>query len=215
MLTPLFVAMLLAAEPEVAAPTSAPPARVMGGVAAPAALPAGTLAVYGQVGAPEVGAGFRQGFSAFELEGRALFNIFEISALVEGAFKLPLVAKDRVAISLPVAVGLKLDSGSRYFDRANFGYVGLRPRVGAVVSYSFSDTIAGLAFIDVPLSLALNVRGAQFTPTIGAGGEFHIGGSISLLVSGHIGVDVTKEPLGVPQTRPAWGARLGVGYRIF
>ncbi len=37
---------------------------------APAALPAGTMALYGQIGAPDVGAGYRQGFDGLEIEAK-------------------------------------------------------------------------------------------------------------------------------------------------
>src|SRR4051812_11166366 len=51
-----------AADPYVSSMTD----RRVGGVVAPAALPAGAMSVYALLGAPELGGGFRQGFSMLE-----------------------------------------------------------------------------------------------------------------------------------------------------
>ena len=189
--------------------------RVTGGVMAPASLPAGTNALYGFVGAPEVGAGYRQGFGLVEFEARGLFNIFEVSLIGEVGVKFGVLQRDKLRLAPTVALGLELNSGARYFDRFNFGFLGLRPRVGLNASYDFTDTISGVAQFELPLSIGLTVSGFQVTPLLGAGAEFHLGGSFSLLISGHAGFDATREPLGVTQYRPAWAARLGIGYRLF
>ena len=73
-----------------------------------------------------------------------------------------------------------------------------------------------LTKVEIPWAIATNVRGIQVSPRPWAvGAEFHVGGPFSVLASALGGVDVTKEPLGVPQVRPAWGLRLGLGYRMF
>lgn len=186
-----------------------------GGVVAPAVLPAASNAIYGIVGAPDIGAGYRQGFSLLEVEGRALFNILELSGLVEGGAKFRLMHTDALQVGLGAAVGLQLNSGSKYFDSANFGSVALRPRLSGIVSYGFSELITGVAQLDIPLALSLTKLGTDFRPTVGAGVEFLLGSSVSLLVMGDLGVDAIKESIGVTQVRLAWGVRLGVGYRIF
>ena len=182
---------------------------------APASLPAGTNALYGFVGAPEVGVGYRQGFGLVEFEARGLFNIFKVSLIGEVGVKYAVIQKDKLRLAPTVALGLELNSGARYFDRFNFGYLGIRPRVGVNASYDFTDTISGVAQFELPVSIGLTVSGFQVTPLFGAGAEFHLGGSFSLLISGHVGFDATREPLGVTQYRPAWAARLGIGYRLF
>ncbi|MEW5742848.1 MAG: hypothetical protein AB1938_28285 [Myxococcota bacterium] len=209
MVSALLVALSLAAEPELASE------KRQGAVVAPAALPPGTLALYGIVGAPEVGAGYRQGIAGIELEAKALFNVFEVSGLLEGGMKVQVLRTERFALAPGVALGLKLNSGSKYFDAGNFGYLGLRPRVSVNATYTFSDVIEGVAQLEVPLTLPLTAQGVQFTPLLGAGAEFAVGGNLTLLGTAHLGLDVVKEPLGVPQTRAAWGVRLGVGYRLF
>lgn len=206
MLSTLLVLMVAGAEGE---------PRVMGGVVAPASLPAGTNALYGFVGAPDVGAGYRQGFGLVELDARASFNIFKASALAEVGVKFGVFEKDAFRLAPVVALGLEFNAGATYIDAHNFAFIGLRPKLGLNTSYAFTDTISGIAQLEVPWSIALTVQGFQVTPLVGAGAEFHLGGGFSLLVSAHIGVDATKEPLGVTQVRPAWAARLGVGYRLF
>ncbi|HZI10807.1 MAG TPA: hypothetical protein VE153_10495 [Myxococcus sp.] len=42
----------------------------LGAVVAPVTLPDGSTSLYGFMGAPELGVGFRQGISGFELEAR-------------------------------------------------------------------------------------------------------------------------------------------------
>ncbi len=199
----------------VMAPATSAPSAQIGAVAAPAALPAGALAFYGLLGAPEVGGGFRQGFAALELEARALFNYLTVSFLLEGGAKVGLLRVGRVTVAPGLAVGFVGATGTRYYDRANFPHLGLRPRVSATASYAFSEAVVGLALLDVPWTIALNVQGFELTPTVGAGAEFHVGGRLSILATAHLGLDAIKEPLGVTQLRPAWGVRLGVGYRAF
>lgn len=211
MVTALLMSMLLTADPEPAAED----AKQLGAVVAPAAMPKGTLALYALVGAPDLGVGYRQGISGIELEAKALFNVLELSGLVEGGVKVPVFRGERLSLAPGVAVGVKLDSGSKYFDRANFTYFGIRPRVSLNATYTFSDLVEGVAQLEVPLTIPLTARGIQFSPTLGAGAEVHVGDKLSVLATAHLGVDVIKEPLGVPQTRAAWAFRLGVGYRLF
>lgn len=192
-----------------------PETRAFGAVAAPSAMPARSLAVYGLVGAPEAGAGFRQGFGAFEFEARAMLNVLQLSALGEVGLRFEVLELGRITLAPGLALGLLANSGARVFDNANFAFVGLRPRLSAMGTYRFSALVEGVAMLELPLALALAKPGFQFAPLAGAGVEIHLGKSISLLASGHLGADVTKEALGMLQVRPAWAIRLGVGYRVF
>ncbi len=204
MLSAILVATLLTAEP---------PAT--GAAVAPAVLPEGSTALYGVLGAPDLGVGFRQGFAPLEVEARAMFNIFQLSGLIEGGVKFGVVKQDALLIAVRGALGLNFDSGSRYFDRANFSSIFLRPRIGGVLTYRFTDLVTGIAQIDVPFAFSLSVLGQMFAPTAGIGAEIQLGGALSLLAMGELGVDLTKEPLGVTQVRPAWALRLGIGWRLF
>lgn len=216
MIAPLLTALVLAApHSQTASYTPMAPQRVTGGVLAPAKLPAGTIAMYGLLGAPEVGGGYRQGFDAVELEGRVLFHVFQLAALLEGGLKFEALSTGRLQLAPVAAVGLSFNSGSTYFDRQNFSAVSLRPRLGATLSWAFSDLVSGLAQVEVPWAIALTVAGHQVTPTVGLGAEFHLGGSLSLLVAGTVGVDVIQAPTLAAVARPAWGLRLGLGHRVF
>ena len=211
MITTALLTLMLAADP--ASPVET---RVTGGVMAPASLPAGTNALYGFVGAPEVGVGYRQGFGLVELEARGLFNLFEVSVIAEVGLKFGVYHHDKLRLAPGVSLGLELNSGARYIDPFNFGFVGLRPRLALNASYDFTETISGVAQLELPVSIAMTVAGLQVTPLVGAGAEFHLGGSLSLLVSAHLGFDATKGPVDFdPHYRVAWAGRLGIGYRLF
>ncbi len=211
MISTALLTLMLAAEPATALET-----RVTGGVMAPASLPAGTNALYGFVGAPDVGVGYRQGFGLVEFEARGLFNIFEVSVLGEVGFKFGVFQADKLRLAPGIALGLELNSGARYIDPFNFGFLGLRPRLALNASYDFTQTISGIAQFELPVAIALTVSGFQVTPLLGAGAEFHLGSNLSLLVSAHLGFDATKGKDDVdPHYRVAWAGRLGIGYRLF
>ena len=209
---------LLAADPVVVS-ASAPEIteQTIGGVVAPAVMPRGSTSLYAMLGAPDIGGGFRQGFSSVEFEARLLFNYLEASGLLEGGVRFSAWRQGIVELAPNLALGVAGNSGSTYYDRANFAYVALRPRAGLITTVKLSDLVVGIAQLDIPWAIALTNGGAggQFTPTVGAGAEVHLGGLLSGLVMGQIGADVIKEPLGVTQVRVAWGVRLGLGFRLF
>lgn len=203
-----------AGEPVVVQRRDGPPGG-LGAAAAPAVLPGGSMALAAQLGAPDVGVSYRQGFRTLELEARGTFNYFELSALVEAGLKTAVWQGNGVTVAPGLFLGLRANSGSRYYDAANFGSFALRPKLTLTTSAPLSDTVQGLLLFELPWALSLNVIGSQVTPLVGAGAEVHLGNRMSLLVSGHGGVDVVKEPLGVTQVRAAWALRLGLGYRAF
>ena len=189
----------------------------MGGVFAPAIMPRGAIAVYGLMGAPDIGAGFRQGFDRVEFEARLWFNYLLASAVLEGGAKMSAYRTGRFEFVPNFALGIETNSGTRYYDRINFSYVALRPRAGLVSSLRLTDLFTGLCIVDIPWSIPLTDRaaGGRFTPTVGLGGEFQLSPTMSALMMGQFGLDVVKEPLGVVQYRPAWALRIGLGFRLF
>ena len=211
-------AVVLAAQPVVEV-SSEPEieSHGIGAVIAPAVMPRGSTALYALVGAPEIGGGFRQGFSMFEIEARLTFNYLLAAGTLEGGVRMSVLKSGRFELAPTLALGLSADSGSRYFDKSNFPYVALRPRLGAVSTIMITETITGLVTLDLPWAIPLtnHSAGGQFTPLIGAGAEMHLGGILSGLLLGQIGADVIKEPLGVTQTRAAWAVKLGLGFRLF
>src|SRR3954447_26855765 len=99
LLPALAVAVSLLAEPETTPEITAEPPKVnepplvsapavgpdtqVGGAFAPPVMPRGSTALYAILGAPDVGGGFRQGFSKAELEVRLWFNYLQASAVLE------------------------------------------------------------------------------------------------------------------------------------
>lgn len=189
----------------------------MGGVFAPALMPRGAIAVYGLMGAPDIGAGFRQGFERVEFEARLWFNYLLASFVLEAGGKMSVYRTGKFEFVPNFAIGIETNSGTRYYDRINYSYVGLRPRAGLVSSLHLTDLFTALCILDMPWSIPLTDRaaGGRFTPTVGLGGEFQLSPTMSALMMGQFGLDVVKEPLGVTQYRPAWALRIGLGFRLF
>jgi hypothetical protein len=190
--------------------------EVMGAVIAPAALPSGASAAYGFLGIQEIGAGYRQGTGGVEFEARATFNYLLLSAGAEVAAKYAAFRSDRIEVAPVLGFGLGLDTGARYFDKANFSYFALRPRIGAVSTFKVTDTLVALATIDVPWAFSVNPTGGTHTrPMAGGGVEVYLGSDMTALVLGQLGVDAIKEPLGVTQVRLGYQLMLGLGFRLF
>ena len=193
------------------------PEEGIGGVFAPAILPRGSMAVYALLGAPDIGGGYRQGFARAELEARVWLNYLQASALAEVGGKMSVYRKGILEFVPNLALGLEANSGSRYYDKANYGYVALRPRAAIITAIRFTELATGLFLIDLPWAIALTNGGAggHFTPTAGFGAEIQLGTTLSGLIMAQGGIDVIKEPLGVTQIRPAWALRMGLGFRLF
>lgn len=184
------------------------------GAVAPAAMRPGTVAVYGLLGAPDVSVGYRQGLAWTELEAKVSFNYLLASATAEVGARLAVLRTSRIDVAPVVAVGFTLNSGTRYYDPANVGYVGIRPRVGLVTSIHLTELLSGLVVFDVPWAFGFN--GAHHaTPTAGFGAELQLNKTLSAVLLGQLGAEISKEPVGFLQTRAGWAVRLGFGWRFF
>lgn len=187
-----------------------------GAFAAPAVLPPGGAAAFGFAGVPEVGAGYRQGLSFLEIDARAKFNYFALSLAAEVHAKYAAWTDGPLQVAPTLGLGLTLNTGARYIDEFNFYYVGARIIPGAVLSYRVAETASVLGELTVPIDVTLHPGGGwRYTPLLGGGGEIYIGEDITAAGLAQFGVDVIKEPLGVPQTRFAFALRVGLGYRFF
>jgi hypothetical protein len=215
MITTLIVSALLASDLRVEDTVLPSPERSMGGVASPAVLPPGTAAAYVLLGAPDLAAGYRQGLKYFEIEGRAGFDYLDASFGVDAIGRFTLRGGSFAQVAGYAGLGVVANTGARHYSKANFAYVGLRPRLGLLTSLQFTETLAGLFQIDIPWTVALTSAGSRWVPTAGVGAEIHLGGNLSGLLMGNLGLDAIKEPLGVTQYRPAWQVRLGLGFRLF
>jgi hypothetical protein len=187
----------------------------LGGVLAPAALGPGTMAVYGLAGAPELAAGYRQGFESLEFEARVSFDVLQAAGTLEAGVKVPVFRSGRLQLSVGGLLGLKLDSGASYADPFNFAALSLQPRALAALSLDASEGLALLARVEVPLAVALTAPGWELKALLSAGGELRLGPGLSMLVLGQVGVDAVRNPTGASTQRVAWGLQFGVGYRIF
>jgi hypothetical protein len=199
-----------------AAPTLVSRQETFGAVIVPATLPAGSNAAYGFVGVQELGGGYRQGIGPMELEVRATLNYLKLALSADVRMKASLFKDDRFEVAPNLGIGVLYDTGSRYFDNANFEFFGLRPRAGVVATMRVTDTVVALATADVPLAFALQPGGGwHFNPLAGGGAEIYVGEDLSVLVLGQLGADTIKEPIGVPQSRLGYQLTLGLGYRLF
>lgn len=190
--------------------------RAFGAFLAPAAMQSGGQSAYAFAGVPEVGGGYRQGLGPVEIDARVKFNYFTLGVAVEGAVKYPALTDGPLQVAPWFGLGLVGDSGSRYIDRYNFAYFGLRLIPGASLSYRVADTASLVGELQVPIDIAFSQGGGQrYTPLAGGGGEIYIGDDLTAGAMAQFGADIIKEPLGVAQTRFAFGLRLGIGYRFF
>jgi hypothetical protein len=193
----LLLALVIALPASVAAQEAAPASEdwPFGTVAAPAMLPEGAMALYGYVGVPEMGAGFRQGLSLLELEARARLDYFRLSGIFEVGARRAVVSQGPAMFAPTLSVGLVLNSGSAYLDADNFGGVLVRITPGLVVSWRVAETVTVVGLLDLPIDLGVAPTDARrFQALTGGGAEFYLGSGITLLTTGQLGVENFKAP---------------------
>jgi|GEM_PF-859525 len=188
----------------------------LGAVLAPVTLPDGATALYGFVGAPEIGVGFRQGISGFELDARARLQWFQLSAALELAVRRKVLERGALSLAPTLGVGVVFNSGSTYMDDRNFSGVLLRVSPGLVAGWRVADTVSVLGLLDVPVDLGLSNGQSRRIQALGGGGvEVYLGSSLSVLAAGQLGVESFQERAGESHTRLGFGVRLGLGARLF
>jgi hypothetical protein len=187
-----------------------------GAVLAPVALPSGGSAAYGYAGVPEIGAGYRQGLGPVELEGRFRFDYYHVAPGLEAVVRVPVYSESGFAFAAQGGLGFIYDFGAMWFSPRNFQATYGRVMLGGIASYRAAETVAVVGNFEIPVDISLSVQGAhRFRPLLGAGAEVYVGSNISLLVLGQIGLDQTREPLGITDRQLGYGARVGFGYRLF
>jgi hypothetical protein len=215
----LLLALVFTLAAPVAAQETAPSTREpwsFGTVIAPAAMPDGATSLYGFVGVPEMGAGFRQGIGGFELEARARLDYFRLAGIFEVGARRRLVDQGPGVFAPTLSLGVVLNSGSAYLDEDNFGGVLLRITPGLVVGWRVAETVAVVGLLDLPIDLGLSPTGARrFQALTGGGTELYLGQDVSLLVAGQLGVERFKQPREDSVTRLGYQVRLGIGTRLF
>ncbi|HEX8697239.1 MAG TPA: hypothetical protein VF815_00240 [Myxococcaceae bacterium] len=212
-------ALVLALPAASAAQEGTPSAREpwsFGAVVAPTTMPDGMTALYGYVGVPEMGVGFRQGISGFEVEGRARLDYFRLAGIFEVAGRKQVLVRGDVSLAPTMSLGLVLNSGSVYLDEDNYPGVLLRLSPGAVASYRVAETVSLLGLVDLPLDLGLNTSGQRrFQALAGGGTELYLAQGVTLLVAAQLGVESFKHPREEAVTRLGYQVRLGIGARLF
>lgn len=196
-------------------PAAAPEDR-LGAVLAPATLPDGSTALYGFVGAPELGVGFRQGISGFELEARGRLQWMQLSASFELAVRRKVLEDGPLTLAPVLGVGLVLNSGATYMDEDNFSGVLLRVSPGLVAGWRVADTVSLVGLLDLPFDLGLGRTRQRRIQALGGGGvELYLGDDISALAAGQLGVETFRERPGASEARLGYAVRLGLGVRLF
>jgi hypothetical protein len=226
----LLVSLEALAQEPFTVPAAAGEQRVMGGdavpgggeedrlgaVVAPVTLPAGATALYGFVGAPELGVGFRQGISGFELEARGRLQWFQLAAVLELGARVKVLERGSLSLAPTLGVGVVLNSGATYMDDDNFSGVLLRVTPGLVAGWRLADTVTLLGLVDVPVDIGLSSDEARRFQALGGGGvEVYLGSNLSVLVAGQLGLETFRERPGLGETRLGWSTRLGLGARLF
>jgi hypothetical protein len=210
----LGLALLLPAAAR--AQTSPDDVATFGAIVSPTTLPSGSASAYGYGGAPEVGAGYRQGIGPVEVEARARFNYVDVSLAAEGILKYTLFSRGAFDLAPLIGVGIVADTGATYIDSINISYVGLRILPGGVASYRFAETVRGLAELDVPVDLLFgNPGGSRVGFLMGGGAEMYLGQRISVMAMGQAGFEALQFPNTPTQFRFDYLVRLGIGWRLF
>lgn len=187
-----------------------------GAVVAPAVLPEGGTSVAGWAGVPELGAAYRQGMDGWELGARLRFDYLRLSVSGEAVGRWRLWAQEGVTVAAEGGLGVLGSSGSDYFDTDNLKGVFLRVNPAVVATLRVAETVTGLGMVEVGYDQGLTTtRQWRVKPLVGGGAEVYLGESLSMSLVGELGADVFKGPSGRVQTRLGYGARLGLGVRLF
>lgn len=206
------------------APASAPEASAvpiaeevsLGGFVAPAVLPPGTLAAYGFVGAPQVGAGFRQGIAGVELDVEAHLDWFQLAFAIESVVRFELFERGALRLAPLLGAGLVGNSGARGLDPDNFGALSLRFLPGLLGTVQVSDTLTAIVLLELPYDLGLTPAGTnRFNALLGGGAELALDETLSVGLLAQAGVERFKAPGLLDRWRFAWQVRAGLGFRIF
>lgn len=198
----------------------APRPEEFGALVAPAALPAGALAVWGWSGLPEVGVGFRQGVGGWELGAQARVDWVRMGLAVQGGLRRQVYARGGFALAPRLEVGLVGATGARYLGEAlrvvELEGVLARVEPGVVVSWRAVETVALVGQLTAPLDFSLSAPGSRRLQALGgAGVEAYVGQGVTVLALGELGVEGVRPPGGRTQVGLGYAVRLGVGWRLF
>lgn len=190
--------------------------KVYGGFVGPAVLPPGALSVYGYMGAPEIGAGFRQGVAGVELEVRTRLNYFQVAFAAEALLRFKAWEQGRLQLAPMIGGGFVANTGARWLDEDNFSAISIRILPGLMASVALGETVTGIALLELPFDLGLSPAGTnRFNGLAGGGVEVALDETISVGAVAQMGAERFRSPTRVDEWRFSWQARIGLGFRIF
>ncbi len=184
------------------------------GAVASAPLVRGGQAVYGLMGFPSVRAGFRQGYSLFEIGAELGFDWIATDSFATATGRHTLYDHEGLNLSVDGRVGGFISAGARWADTDNRSGGGVRFEVGSSLTYQASPKVSLMAFLKVPTEIPLNEGASvKVLALVGGGAEFALSREYFLSVGAAVGPDFRSE---VRQTtRLALEAMVGFGYRVF
>jgi hypothetical protein len=194
----------------------APKPPELGATLAPAALPDGGSAVSGWVGVPELGVAYRQGLSFAELGARLRFDYLRLATTAELTARRRVWTDGTWSVAPELGLGVTGNPGSRYFDSRNTRGWFLRVNPAAVITRPVVETVTALGLVEVAYDQGLSSSVYwRVKPLVGAGAEIYIGEDLTLSLLGQVGVDAFHGANRVTEARVGYGARLGLGVRLF
>jgi len=185
------------------------------GAVATAAMPRGSLSMYGVAGYPALRAGLRQGLETLETGGEVAFDYRLTKVALTGAVRGPLLSRGALELGWSGQLGAFASAGARYYDPDNARGAGLRLEGGLALSYQTSWPLAWIAYARMPLEVPLTRGGCgRFSGVVGAGAEVAVSEDSFVLFTGGFGPEVVWSP-----ARTVAGlaveASVGFGYRLF
>jgi hypothetical protein len=186
------------------------------GAVAPAVIPAGSTAIWGFTGVPDIGVGFRQGIGPVEVDADASLDYFDLTFCGEVRARIAAIDRNGLSIAPFVGMGIVWDSGSTYEDANNFRYTAVRVHAGGLGSRQLSETVALLGIAELRWDLFTSPSGGhRIEPLFGGGAEFGLAENVSLFALGELGPDIRALPSGASDTELGYTLRFGVGFRLF
>ena len=184
------------------------------GAVTAAPLVRGGQAVYGLMGYPTVRAGFRQGYSSFEVGAELGFDWVATDFFATATGRRTLYAHEGLNLSVDARLGGFASAGARWADSVNRSGGGVRFELGTSLSYQVSSPVSLVAFLKVPTEIPLNDGGSvKVLGLIGGGAEFAVSREYFLAIDAAVGPDFRTQ---VQQTtRFSVEAMIGFGYRVF
>jgi len=182
------------------------------GAVTTAPLPRGGLAVYGMGGYPEFRAGFRQGYSQYEIGGEVGLDYLATDFFGTVTARRTLWTASAMNLALDGRLGIFANAGSRWVERENRSGVGLRFELGTSFTYKTTWPLSWLAFIKVPGEIPFTKEGSvRLSALLGGGAEVALTREYFLHLNGAFGAAFQTH---LPE-RLAVQAMVGFGYRVF